>query len=153
MRFTKTATGTILDATTGLEWAAESAGPMNWQAAMDHCHKLGDGWRAPTIQELQWVVDYDRHNPACDPIFKMQSNRHWSSSAYQSAPGYAWLVIFFDGDTLAYIKTSYYYVRAVRAGSRSLGDSTFDNSDTLTPGKLAAALEAAAAVLRGRDGL
>jgi hypothetical protein len=152
-RFTKTPTGTIIDATTGLEWAAESAGAMNWQAAMDYCAGLGDGWRAPTIREVQSTVDYGRSNPACDPIFGARSLYHWSSTTYRDSPGFAWVVPFGNGGTGANLKTGGGYVRAVRAGSRSFDDSTVVDSDTLTSGKLAAALEAAAAVLRGRDGL
>ena len=120
---------TITDTATGLEWTKADT-KATWQAGLDWCAALRTGghagWRMPTIRELLTLVDYERVNPAADPALGVQSGNYWSSSTYQYSPGNAWLVDFYDGDTSAGTKTNSYYVRGVRAGSRSFDHSTDD---------------------------
>jgi hypothetical protein len=113
--------GTIFDHKTGLQWEKATGNRMTWQQAMDRKLTL-DGhsdWRLPTIEELFSIVDFERHDPACDPVFAAQSDFYWSSSTYQGTPTGAWYVYFSSGDTNALLKTGGYYVRAVRAGKRN----------------------------------
>ena len=130
IRFVNNGDGTITDNATGLVWEAVSRGPMPWREAMDSCaalHLAGHAdWRLPTIEELLTLVDYERHNPACDPVLEMRSYNYWSSSTYQVNPSYAWVVDFDSPGTDDDNKASSYAVRAVRAGSRPFGDSTGD---------------------------
>ena len=120
MRFTDNQDGTITDTETGLMWQQETMGEMNWDNAILACSELDlaghKDWRLPTIKELLSIVDFERHNPACDPVFNAQSDFYWSSSTYQDGPTGAWLVYFGNGYTDATGKTNGYYVRAVRAG-------------------------------------
>lgn len=111
---------TIYDHQTGLEWEQGTRGVMPWQEAVDSCAALRigghDDWRLPTMEELLTPVDFERYNPACDAVFKTQSNFYWSSSTYQRNPDFAWAVSFFFGFTDADFKTDSLFVRAVRGG-------------------------------------
>ena len=121
MRFTDNQDGTITDQETGLMWQQETMEEMNWNKAILACSELSlaghKDWRLPKIKELQSIVDFERINPACDPVFNAQSGYYWSSSTYQGTPTGAWNVGFLSGYTYATSKTNGYYVRAVRSGS------------------------------------
>lgn len=115
-RFTRLPNGNIRDSALNLEWQAQSFKCENWQAAMDKAASLGDGWRAPTIDELASLCDRTRCEPACEPIFEMPfDDWHWSSSAVVGWPEGAWLVYFNGG----YVNNAYRgysgFVRPVRA--------------------------------------
>lgn len=91
-RFSKTPDGFIHDAQLELEWYPTSIRVESWQHAMDQADALGDGWRAPTIDELSSLCDRTRREPACDPVLEMPfDDWHWSSSA---GPRDAWFVYF-----------------------------------------------------------
>jgi hypothetical protein len=121
LRFTANNDGTITDNTTGLMWEQTTRGAMAWQEAVDSCAALDKAghrdWRCPTISELLTIVDYVRSNPACDPLFKAQSDGYWSSTTHQFISNGAWYVYFNDGFTGINTKMNFNYVRAVRSGS------------------------------------
>jgi len=113
--------GTITDTTTGLMWQQETLSTMSYDNAILTCSELDlaghKDWRLPTIKELVSIVDYDRRNPACDPIFGSVSYNYWSSTPGQYSPGGAWLVYFNYGHVDCYDRTHCYSVRAVRTAS------------------------------------
>ena len=90
-------------------------------------------WRIPNVSELQSVANYQNAFPAVSTAFSTgcvasctvttcsctQSGPYWSSTTamYQSDPGLAWGVGFYDGSVFANVKSNDYYVRAVRGGS------------------------------------
>jgi hypothetical protein len=119
MRFTDNQDGTITDTETGLMWQQETMEKKDWDNAILSCSELNlaghKDWRLPTIEELLSIVDFERHDPACDPVFKAQSGYYRSSST--DGPTGAWLVYFYIGGAFAGTKTGGYYVRAVRARS------------------------------------
>jgi Protein of unknown function (DUF1566) len=112
----------VSDRSTGLIWSRENVagGSMKWAAAKEACAKLKlgghDDWRLPTIRELLTLVDYERHAPAIDPVFKCDASYYWTSTPAASSPGAcAWGVSFGNGSAGWYDRGYGYYVRAVRA--------------------------------------
>ena len=111
----------VADRTTGLSWSRGNVGTklLTWSKAADACRALDLGgfkdWRLPTIRELLTLVDYERHEPAIDPIFQCVSSYYWTSTpAAHSPSGYAW-VVDFDNGASNWGRRSYgFHVRAVR---------------------------------------
>ena len=130
-RFTVEAAGeTVIDNCTGLEWQVFTADitgdavadPMSWCNALDYCKDLVLGghndWRLPNVRELEGIVDYGRHSPSADPVFRAEGLSYWSSTTYLVAPAFAWTVGFSTGTTGPFpkIDDDVNYVRAVRGG-------------------------------------
>ena len=103
----------VFDHDTGLEWEADVSGPMSWDEAMKYAMELGDGWRLPTIEELKTLLDRGRTNPASS-FPEMPTYFFWSSSSCAGSASIAWLVSFYNGLVLNYVKSNTYYVRCVR---------------------------------------
>ena len=84
-------------------------GKMNWEDAKKACENLGDGWRLPTIEELEKIYEYR------DKIGGFEDNSYWSST--ETDYGGAWFQNFGSGDQYIYGKdgSDLGYVRAVRA--------------------------------------
>jgi len=77
----------------GLEWMSQDVDKkMNWNDAINYCQSLGEGWRLPTIEELQSVVDYTKLAPATKIDVPIKSNWYWSSTTPVSNTGTAWRV-------------------------------------------------------------
>jgi hypothetical protein len=115
-RYTKLDNGYIHDALLNVEWHRESFRASNFQAAVDKCTSLGEGWRMPTMDELSSLIDRVRSNPACDPILNMPfEDWHWSSSPVVGWPEYAWYVNFYGGDVNYNLRNLSGFVRPVRA--------------------------------------
>jgi hypothetical protein len=81
-------------------------GKMTWEEAKKACEKLGDGWRLPTIEELQFM--YNKR----DEIGGFESYPYWSST--EDGGNYAWNFLFDDGSSSNDDKVYRGYVRAVR---------------------------------------
>jgi hypothetical protein len=118
------------DRQTGLTWSAaplEGGKDMDHATAMKACASLDllrhKDWRAPTIQELLSIVDYERFDPAVNTeFFKGPYGWTWSSTIAKSPSVYAWYVSLYDGYSLRYLQSIHARVRAVRAGQAlSLG--------------------------------
>ena len=90
-----------------LEVMTEDLEEMNWPAAKKACADIGDGWRLPTIDELNILYKNK------DKIGGFASGYYWSSTEFDY--NLAWRQIFLNGFQLYYFKTNYGYVRAVRA--------------------------------------
>ena len=121
LRFIDNNDGTVTDTQTGLMWQqVDDGADRNWQDAQEYAAALNiaghDNWRLPTIQELQGLVDYERYDPAIDPIFHCASGYYGSGSTYASNQSYAWHVGFYGGYVGYASKTFGYYVRCVRTG-------------------------------------
>jgi len=129
--------GTVTDTCTGLMWQKDTADVSGngsngdwadrvaWQDALKYCENVSfaghDDWRLPNVRELQSIVDYGRHKPACDPIFQDDPSlgwgvQYWSSSfCYINWPGRYWCVDFINGGVFHWEDWNPgYYVRAVR---------------------------------------
>jgi len=113
-----------MDNVTGLMWQDDEevkTARRNWQGAIEHCEALELGtftnWRLPTMEELVYITDKGRINPAIDPAFEnVRSSFYWSSINAMDYPSYAWSVTFEDGNNHIIPKKYDLYVRCVRDG-------------------------------------
>jgi hypothetical protein len=79
---------------------------MTWAQAKAKCHRLGNGWRLPTKNELN--VMYKNK----DRIGRFAYNYYWSSTEYDF--NYAWYQDFDGGSQPSNYKFNTYHVRAIR---------------------------------------
>ena len=114
---------TVHDARTGLIWSRATlpAGRRNWkdaQKAAATCTLGGfSDWRLPTVQELLSIVDYERTQPAIDPVFECEDSWYWTGTPCAGSPSfYAWLVSFRYGYSGWGYQGLEGFVRAVRPG-------------------------------------
>jgi len=112
----------VTDNVTGLEWQdtpeAETT-QLAWQDSVDYCTALpldGGGWRLPSIEELDTLVDVGRYDPsATEGIFNhIFFSSYWSSTTYAYNTDLAWFVFFRYGGSTRNTKMNSYYVRCVR---------------------------------------
>lgn len=113
---------TVTDTNTGLMWQKDTAPSLySWQQALSYCENLTlsgySDWRLPNKNELQSIIDYNRHNPSIDPTFSNTvSFLYWSSTTYARYPSYAWYFSYYYGYVVNGSKLTRGYVRAVRGG-------------------------------------
>ncbi len=86
----------VVDTRTGLVWQRHSSRePMGRGVASAYCRELGiegGGFRLPSLNELQTIVDYRRMEPAID------------LQMFPSAPGDRfWTMTVMGGDNIAYV--------------------------------------------------
>jgi len=82
---------------------------MNWNDAKKACETLGDGWRLPNKDELNFLY------LSKDKIGGFANSCYWSSST-EDSNNKAWVQFFPDGLQAFYPDEDYdSYVRAVRA--------------------------------------
>lgn len=114
----------VTDNITGLEWEDDSNASsihLSWQGAIDYCEALaldGGGWRLPNFNELYYIADRSKYNPAMDSTFinVNTSSYYWSSTSSIDFTNGAWVVTFKYGYDLNLHKNGSLYVRCVRAG-------------------------------------
>ena len=132
--FTDNGDGTVTHSLTGLMWkqcvegtsgaacATGSAASYSWSQALlqakNSSYAAHTDWRLPNNKELQSIVETCGSSPAINQLIfpATPASYFWSGSSYVAGPTYAWGVYFYDGDSYANLKTSYYYVRLVRGG-------------------------------------
>ena len=115
----------VLDTRTNLMWAVEVLQRQTWKKALKAPEKLTTGgfkdWRLPTVEELFYLADRTRSNPAIDKDFfpDTPSSWFWSSTPYSASPSdYAWAVDFDGGYSDYGVQYGELYVRAVRSGHK-----------------------------------
>jgi len=114
--------GTVHDNYTELVWQRSLAqNGMTWNDAMSFCGSAGQGtlpgcgWRLPSVNELQTIVDDSTSNPAIDSATfpNTGSGPYWTSSL--DGPGQAWTVAFFYGELQPVATSGAVAVRCVRS--------------------------------------
>ncbi len=106
---------------TQVNYDAGNYSDTSGDTATTYCTNLALGghndWRLPTIEELVYITDKGRVNPAIDPEFEnVSSSVYWSSTTNVDYTGAAWDVYFnYGGDNHDY-KHNAAYVRCVRDG-------------------------------------
>jgi len=92
-----------IDAKTGLEWeVVPLKKSVNWDEAMSYAESLESGWRVPTVDELQMLLNRSKFGPVLrrDCPLPFHSSCYWSSTVYTGSTRYAWYVYF--GSSAAY---------------------------------------------------
>ncbi len=107
--------GTVTDKASRLVWQIETAGPMDWNAAMSYAQSRPQGgysdWRLPTRQELTGLF-----NSPCKDSLTVLKDPYWSSTTETNPYSglVAWLVHFRDGQSdRIWTGYSVYYARGV----------------------------------------
>lgn len=116
-QFVKNDDGTVTDTKNNLIWSATLGEDLTFSEAETRVAELGDGWRLPTVDELQLIVDRNKCRPAANTeIFPDTKNDwYWTSTACAWNSAARW-VVDFDGGNVRYNLQHYdACVRADRA--------------------------------------
>jgi hypothetical protein len=95
----------VLDKETGLVWQKNlNLSVWDWYSAQNYCNNLylggRKGWRLPTLQELESLVDSTQSNPALPishPFTNVFSFFYWTATTSAQNTSNAWLVKMSDG--------------------------------------------------------
>jgi hypothetical protein len=97
----------------GIEVMKTDLGKMTWNEAKTACKKLGNGWRLPTIKELEKIYPLKDKIGGFKEYSYKSSTSYWSSTEYNSDD--AWSFDFTSGKSFAFLyKSNSINVRAVR---------------------------------------
>lgn len=130
-RFVVDAKGlTVTDTRTGLVWQRDGSGPRpncahspfcTWAEAVAYCSGLaldGPGWRLPTRDELESILNKRASGPAIDKkaFPDTPEDWFWTSSPYRGRSAQAWVVFFTPGGEPSHVgvNVSIPRVRCVR---------------------------------------
>jgi hypothetical protein len=125
--FSRDSDGVVTDSVTGLQWQdnysdnGDNIKSAKWTDAIAYCEALSlggdDDWRLPNFNELYYLADRSKRNPAIDPPFQhtTTSSGYWSATTIVGDEDYAWGVFFYYGDDGWVDKDDSLYVRCVRA--------------------------------------
>ena len=116
-QFVKNDDGTVTDTKHGLVWSKTLAEDVNYAKAEEAVAALGEGWRLPTLDELQLIVDRNKYRPAANTeIFPdTESDWYWTSSPCAWNDTARWVVDFDYGYVNGTRQGLSACVRAVRA--------------------------------------
>lgn len=93
----------------GLEVMTKDLGQMDWYDAIKTCDSLGNGWRLPTIDELNKMHNYK------NKIGGFEDDFYWSTTESDYGDDYVDVQYFGDDWEMNGAGKSYYsYARAVR---------------------------------------
>jgi len=114
----------VTDNSTSLQWQDDtnvSSVSTTWTEALEHCESLSLGgysdWRLPNFNELYYIADRSKRNPAIDDTFqRVASNFYWSSTTVVGYENSTWIVSFYYGYDYWNYKSLSSYVRCVRDG-------------------------------------
>jgi len=109
----------VTDHITSLEWQDNSDTvrvQKSWDDALSYCDNLsldGGGWRLPNIDELMYIANRSKQQPAIDSNYfnNTASSLYWTEN---TSGDKAWCVNFSEGFDVAEDKNSNLYVRCVR---------------------------------------
>ncbi len=119
----------VTDHSTGLQWqdnnSSETTTRVSWEDAINYCEALELGensdWRLPNFNELYFLTNKDKKNPALNAIFNnlVTSNNmfafYWSSTAVTGTESKAFGIEFYYGYFNGVVKSRNYWVRCVRS--------------------------------------
>jgi len=115
----------VTDNNTSLQWQDDdnaSSLTLNWKDAIEFCEALELGgysnWRLPNFNELYFLADRSKRNPAIDnsTFENVVPDYYWSSTTVVGYEYRAWYVDFYYGNDDWDNKSGSFYVRCVRDG-------------------------------------
>ena len=114
----------VTDTRTGLQWQDNNDAKTvtkKWTEAISYCEDLSlsehTDWRLPNFNELYFLADRSKRDPAISSVFhNIVSDYYWSSTTVVGYEDNAWYVYFGHGDNCWGGKSSANHVRCVRAG-------------------------------------
>lgn len=114
----------VLDKETGLVWQqSPSTGTGGWEFAQISCNTVTTGnrmgWRLPTIQELESLIDPSQSNlalPIGHPFSNVQTGGYWTANTSNAMAGWAWGVGFTYGTNFIDDMNHNYSFWCVRGG-------------------------------------
>jgi hypothetical protein len=122
----------ITDALTLLTWMRTPETTTSFADATSKCTARGTGWRVPTMNELETLVDETPHDELENGVYLPKAidanafpgtpvtSAYWTSSAVSGAIGEMWTVGFQDGSTApSAVATPSLEVRCVIVASSS----------------------------------
>ncbi|MGD2150089.1 MAG: DUF1566 domain-containing protein [Desulfobacterales bacterium] len=130
--------GTVTDDVTGLMWIQNDVSPIQGKDdACVYCDNLVsagyDDWRAPTIEELQTIIDYQYDSPAIDgSVFDTTTigDNYWSSTPLPGISGFAWGIETSSGKVDSYFYDYDYFKANIRCVRGVMVETTVvDNGD------------------------
>jgi hypothetical protein len=113
-RFIDNGDGTITDLLSSLMWTQQPKQiAENWENAVKYCRELkigeNEGWRLPTISELNQLVDKKHQNPALSPGHPFSNILthvgYWSKTRHKFGPRYVYQMSMWYGKA-AHLKKS-----------------------------------------------
>jgi hypothetical protein len=112
-RYQIQADGSVLDGTTGLTWQRTFVQSTSWSNALKLCPS---GWRLPSVNELQTIVDQNQQSPPIDRVAfpDTPSGDFWTSSPKAGDATQAWYVAFIHGHAATDSVAQAFWVRCVR---------------------------------------
>jgi hypothetical protein len=114
----------VLDKETGLVWEKDpSSNIQTWLQGIENCYTRNvggrKGWRLPSIEELNSLVDTTTSNPALPsghPFGNIQSGWYWTINNDPKQTLHAWYVDFASGNSGIDHKYSSRLIWCVRGG-------------------------------------
>ncbi len=119
----------VCDLDTGYSWQQHPLSLLwSWEDANDYCSTLGDGWSAPTRDQIQSLTFGHDAGPGVPPlptdhpfsniVSDTPLARYWTSEEVEADVTFAWYACMGcdNGQTAAYEKYIEYYVWCVRGG-------------------------------------
>ena len=115
--YVKNDDGTVTDTKSNLIWSATLGEDLTFSEAEAKVTGLGEGWRLPTVDELQLIVDRTKCRPAANTeIFPDTKNDwYWTNSKCAWNDAARWVVYFDFGYVIGFHMSNFACVRAVRA--------------------------------------
>ena len=100
-RYQSAAPNAVRDLETGLVWTITPApGLVTWGQAYEFCRALGEGWRLPSLTELQTLIDETQAGAAVDrTTFDNPDDFYWTSSFFDHTDSMPWFVSIGEGNS------------------------------------------------------
>lgn len=113
----------VTDSEMRVQWQDNEIGnAKTWTDAINYCESLTLGghtdWRLPNFNELYYLADRTKREPAASVVFQnIVPAEYWSSTTISGDyKNHAWGVNFKKGNDFRDVKLSDYNVRCVRSG-------------------------------------